>query len=122
MAASPPRLVDLVVAVPWLAAVPSDIAEFLDRSEYVLPSGDIDAARRHLEWSLTANVMTYRRHREGPHTGPYQLCRLLAPATLGTDGLLEIRQAEDRFRDVLFCAYARPLRFNEEAREVGRDR
>jgi hypothetical protein len=118
MAEIPPRLADLVAAVPWLAAVPSDIAELLDRSEYVLPTGGIEAARCQLERSLAANVMTYRRHRVGPATGPHQLCRLLAPATLDIAGLGRIRRAEDRLRDVLFCAYARPLRFNEATRGV----
>ena len=111
MALSPPTFAELVVAVPWLAEVPAALTELLDRSEYVVPSGDLDAIRRHLESVLGANVMTYRRHRNTPPTGPRQLCRLLAPAALHVDGVLELRRAEARFVDVLFCAYARPLRF-----------
>jgi hypothetical protein len=106
-----PSWVELVAAVPWLSAIPAAIAGRLDRSEYLLPAGDIEAERRRLEHVLDAHVMTYRRVRLAQPTGPDELCRFVVPATVDAAGLSELRRAEQRFvgEGLLFSAYARPL-------------
>ncbi len=56
----------LVAAVPWLSAVPADVAGALDLTEFVVPSGDLAVRRGQLEAGLGAHVMTYRPRPPSP--------------------------------------------------------
>jgi hypothetical protein len=87
--------------------VPEDARRRLDLSE--LWSGDVLALheRDRLERVLGQHVAAYRRSARGCAHG---LCSVYVSADLSAPDLAHLTEAEQRFSEVVFVAYARPLR------------
>jgi len=110
---------ELLVALPFLKHLPTDIFLRLDTSPFYLPSGEISQMRNDLERDCGCYIMTYKLapavsvEHQGLH-----LCRILTPACLTTTQLHRLRQAEVSFHGigVVIVAYEKPLRVRHDTK------
>lgn len=105
-------LIEAREAVPFLAEIPDDVYLDLDPGEWHIPQGVVAEARRALEESLDAHVMTYHRGvflKNAPIER--HLCARLAGAELDDAQKKTLEEYEHRFRDagVSFVVYKKPV-------------
>ena len=90
--------------------VPGDLSSIVDEEELAPTNDSLDREIEALEAATKSHIALYKPGEHASRPPKRALCILFESATLDATELASLKAAESRHPDVVFVAYARPLR------------
>lgn len=91
--------------------IPEMMLDQLDLSELAVSDPALPKECESLGIALDANVAAYRANPKGQ---PHGLCSFFRAAELDEEQVQQLHLSEQKFKDIVFVAYSKPLRRHDE--------